>query len=634
MGLNRQLANLPDAITTDTSNNVGIGGSPSGSYKLDVTGTGRFTGNVTATATSTSAPSTGTGLYIGYGSSTSNYNGINFQGVSATDMYFGRAISSDDLVIRSSAGEKIRFTSTGAATFSSSVTANTYVEIVGDLRFNSTAADRSIYFRGSAGTPDGNWKMGNYLTPTGATVVTAAATVIDVYNGAGYGFMVRNTSSSPLLQIAGNTGAATFSSSVTATSFSNAGLQASEVFNATKSNAGYYVGYFQNTSATGLGLYIRNGLDTNSSIRISNASGTANTIELFGSGAATFSSSVQTGGNVGINIAPSVYYSLLVKGAATTSASYGGYISAGTNSSDTSFVVEPYSGASTYFKIRGDGNVGIAISSPVSLLTIATGNVTGAGQWTSSAIALYNPTNIGAYSQISFGYTTATTNASAYIGYISTNQGANGYGDIVMGTRSVTTDTQPTERMRITSGGVLQVGPNSIASGATALDAGSAYFYNNIYIGNTSGTAGYACRIDGYNNAIYLLWANALGTDQGGVALNYGSTSWSPVSSDIRTKKNFETTQGLAEVLQIEPIKYHLLSDENDAIKRLGFKAQNLQPLIPEMVYETGKKLEDGSNILTITPDYLLPVLVKAIQEQQATITSLQEQINQIVATK
>jgi len=50
MALNRQLANLPDAITTDTSNNVGIGGSPSGSYKLDVTGTGRFTGNLTAAA--------------------------------------------------------------------------------------------------------------------------------------------------------------------------------------------------------------------------------------------------------------------------------------------------------------------------------------------------------------------------------------------------------------------------------------------------------------------------------------------------------------------------------------------------------------------------------------------------------
>jgi len=47
MARNRQLANLPDAITTDSSNNVGIGGSPSGSYKFEVTGTGRFTGALT-----------------------------------------------------------------------------------------------------------------------------------------------------------------------------------------------------------------------------------------------------------------------------------------------------------------------------------------------------------------------------------------------------------------------------------------------------------------------------------------------------------------------------------------------------------------------------------------------------------
>jgi hypothetical protein len=111
------------------------------------------------------------------------------------------------------------------------------------------------------------------------------------------------------------------------------------------------------------------------------------------------------------------------------------------------------------------------------------------------------------------------------------------------------------------------------------------------------------------SNAI-LVTSNTLG-----VQLNANATSWSPASSDERTKKNFETTQGLFELLQIEPVKYHFIEEDDNKIKRLGFKAQNLQPLIPEMVYSTGKKMEDGSDILTITPDYLLPVLVKAIQE-------------------
>jgi hypothetical protein len=176
---------------------------------LPLTG-GTLTGNLSLTSTATG------GLII-----TNNNNAhINlFRSAGPTANYGININGNGDLNIdETGVATRVTITkTTGAATFSSSVTANTYVEIVGDLRFNSNSADRSIYFRGSAGSVDGNWKMGNYLTPTGATVVTLAATVIDVFGGAaGYGFMVRNTSNAPLLQIAGNTGAATFSSSVTA----------------------------------------------------------------------------------------------------------------------------------------------------------------------------------------------------------------------------------------------------------------------------------------------------------------------------------------------------------------------------------------------------------------------------------
>ena len=203
-------------------------------------------------------------------------------------------------------------------------------------------------------------------------------------------------------------------------------------------------------------------------------------------------------------------------------------------------------------------------------------------------------------------------------GQFITNAGA---GDLIIGNATGknilfgNTGAGTTEYARITSGGNVTIGTNAVPSGATEFNNGSLFTSNNIFVNNSSGTAGYAVRIDGYSNNLYVLWSTAAGADNGGVGLAYGATSWSPVSSDARTKKNFETTQGLAEILQIEPIKYHLLSDEDNAVKRLGFKAQNLEPLIPEMVHETGKKLEDGSDILTITPDYILPVLVKAIQE-------------------
>jgi hypothetical protein len=50
MGLTQKLGTIPLAIFTDASNNIGIGGSPSGNYKFEVTGTGRFTGALTGTS--------------------------------------------------------------------------------------------------------------------------------------------------------------------------------------------------------------------------------------------------------------------------------------------------------------------------------------------------------------------------------------------------------------------------------------------------------------------------------------------------------------------------------------------------------------------------------------------------------
>ena len=213
--------NSTERMRLFSGGNIGINTTTDAGYKLDVNGTARVSGAATfsSTLTANSISLTGaaniqnttTGGYLALFGNTGGvylgaHNGVGYQNY---------------LVINASTGA---VTLTGAlsgtsASFSSSLIANTYVEIVGDLRFNSSAAERKIYFRGSGIGPDTNWSMGTYVTPTGATVVTAAATVIDVYGGAtGYGFMVRNTSNVPLLQIAGNTGAATFSSSVTATS--------------------------------------------------------------------------------------------------------------------------------------------------------------------------------------------------------------------------------------------------------------------------------------------------------------------------------------------------------------------------------------------------------------------------------
>jgi hypothetical protein len=62
MGIPQRLGTIPLAIFTDASNNIGIGGSPSGSYKFQVTGTGNFTGALRTASTFTSGDTIQLGL--------------------------------------------------------------------------------------------------------------------------------------------------------------------------------------------------------------------------------------------------------------------------------------------------------------------------------------------------------------------------------------------------------------------------------------------------------------------------------------------------------------------------------------------------------------------------------------------
>jgi len=97
------------------------------------------------------------------------------------------------------------------------------------------------------------------------------------------------------------------------------------------------------------------------------------------------------------------------------------------------------------------GKVGIGLCQPKSRLDLAvpTAN-TSAGCFNASTINLTDPTTVGAYSQITFGYTEGRVYAASYIGYVSLSSWSGGYGDLVFGTRNCGNDTQPTEKLRIT----------------------------------------------------------------------------------------------------------------------------------------------------------------------------------------
>jgi hypothetical protein len=116
-----------------------------------------------------------------------------------------------------------------------------------------------------------------------------------------------------------------------------------------------------------------------------------------------------------------------------------------------------------------------------------------------------------------------------------------------------------------------------------------------------------------------------------------GSTTNIYNASDRRLKQNITPINyGLDAVLNMKPISFNWADGFQEIEKdktMLGFIAQDMELIVPEAV-ETfsktpielnGELIEDS---LTINQKYIIPILVKAIQEQQATITELTQKVN------
>ncbi len=277
-------------------------------------------------------------------------------------------------------------------------------------------------------------------------------------------------------------------------------------------------------------------------------------------------------------------------------------------------------------RIDSSGNLGIGITSPVSPLTAARGNVTGAGQWASSAIAVYNPTNTGSYSQISFGYTVGTTNAAAYIGYVSTNQGTNGYGDLVFGTRAVNTDTQPTDRARITSGGSLLVAKTTTNDGDTG------FMFEPIRDGAGNGRLTITQSSSTNSGVSYSAYSSGAAAYRFYVGMGgtvFATSTTISAISDIRFKENVrDLNVGLVEVMALKPRLYDWKEGKGQDIKNArGFIAQEFEEVFPDLIDEWKDPAPEGEDPYKSVRADLIPVLVKAIQEQQAIIQTLTDRI-------
>jgi hypothetical protein len=239
------------------------------------------------------------------------------------------------------------------------------------------------------------------------------------------------------------------------------------------------------------------------------------------------------------------------------------------------------SGGNALLTIREDGvvNLPFAVSGDAHL-KIQQGAVTTLGAVASSGVSIGGGGSNNHLCQIGLGY--ASTYQPTAISSITTTQTGNTIADLIFATRSVNTDTAPSERMRIGSTGRVYI-PNAY----TETTGNSA----NVYV-DTDGR---------------LIRA----------------------TSSLKYKQNVQNaTHGLTDLLKLRSVTYQGKS-ESDADKTFG-------GLIAEEVHDAGltefvQYAEDGS------PDALaygnmVALCVKAIQELKAINDTQAETINALTA--
>ena len=103
----------------------------------------------------------------------------------------------------------------------------------------------------------------------------------------------------------------------------------------------------------------------------------------------------------------------------------------------------------------------------------------------------------------------------------------------------------------------------------------------------------------------------------------------SSVGSDIKLKKNVkDISYGLKDVLDIRAVEFDW-KEKRSGKHDIGFIAQEIEKIIPEVVKEVDTLNADGETHKVVDYAKLTSVLMKAIQEQQVQINELKTKIGE-----
>jgi len=171
-----------------------------------------------------------------------------------------------------------------------------------------------------------------------------------------------------------------------------------------------------------------------------------------------------------------------------------------------------------------------------------------------------------------------------------------------------------TEKMRITSGGAVCIARTSVLSPAAKLVVASAAD------GSTTPAASFQANTSTSSGAV-VVFHSGDGSEAGSITLsnlNAADAVAYGTSSDYRLKEKVKTLpNGLDRVNQMKPVEYEWKKSKS---KSEGFIAHELQEICDYAV--TGEK--DGDRMQQVDYAKITPILVKAVQELSAKVEALE----------
>ena len=282
-----------------------------------------------------------------------------------------------------------------------------------------------------------------------------------------------------------------------------------------------------------------------------------------------------------------------------------------------------HTNATERMRIDSSGRVGIGTTPTAEPLIVQSDSDTDFSASSANfntALMLKNATS-GASNCVSLGLATET-NGEVFISAVQ-NSG-NDAADLAFSSRD---SGARAERMRIFSDGTISVGSSSSTGGDQVKfnKVGNSGFLLNLNNAGQSSKNLISAQ-SGTAEMVHCQFNNSNGNV--GTIKTSGSSTVYNTSSDYRLKENVvEIKDATARLKQLKPYRFNFIADADTTLD--GFLAHEVQTIVPEAVSGEKDAVNADGKIdpQGIDQSKLVPLLTKALQEQQATIEALTARI-------